>query len=222
MSVSPPWTAEELKTDKVSKKALITFIQEHGNNEFLTQQKFGGKLQNIVKNSKREDVEAAYNVLFESKMFRQPGDTPLAELQAINRAQSQVKPKAASQEAQPTTAAEPGPVKYKKDILAKGDKKRFPRKGDTVTCFYTGQLEDGKVFDSNMPKGRKKGNPLRFKVGAGRVIRGWDEALLTMSIGEKAKLTIEPEWAYGKKGMADAGIPPNATLIFEVELVTIE
>ncbi|KAB1280707.1 Peptidyl-prolyl cis-trans isomerase FKBP3 [Camelus dromedarius] len=63
---------------------------------------------------------------------------------------------------------------------------------------------------------------LSFKVGIGKVIRGWDEALLTMNKGEKARLEIEPEWAYGKKGQPDAKIPPNAKLIFEVELVDID
>ncbi|KAB0391501.1 hypothetical protein E2I00_016289 [Balaenoptera physalus] len=61
-----------------------------------------------------------------------------------------------------------------------------------------------------------------FKVGIGKVIRGWDEALLTMSKVEKDQLEIEPEWAYGKKGQLDAKIPPNAKLIFEVELVDID
>jgi len=64
----------------------------------------------------------------------------------------------------------------------------------------------------------KKPLPLRFKVGVGKVIRGWDEALLTMSAGEKAEITIQPEWAYGKKGV-EGKVPPNAVLIFDVELV---
>ncbi|KAJ9071618.1 FK506-binding protein 2B, variant 2 [Entomophthora muscae] len=89
---------------------------------------------------------------------------------------------------------------------------------DTVHCWYTGTLEDGTVFDSNTGAGKTKKpkHPLSFKVGVGRVIRGWDEALLTMSKGEKSKITIEPEWAYGKKGLPSAGVPPNSRLIFEV------
>jgi len=62
---------------------------------------------------------------------------------------------------------------------------------------------------------------LKFKVGNGVVIRGWDEGLMTMSVGEVAKLTIQSSWAYGPKGKPEAGIPPNATLIFDVELVKI-
>jgi len=84
-------------------------------------------------------------------------------------------------------------------------------------------LEDGKVFDQNVdPVKKKLPPPLSFKVGVGKVIKGWDEALLTMTVNEKARLTIEPEWAYGKKGLVEAGIPSNATLIFEVELLSID
>uniref|UniRef100_A0A3B3TVI7 peptidylprolyl isomerase n=1 Tax=Poecilia latipinna TaxID=48699 RepID=A0A3B3TVI7_9TELE len=118
-----------------------------------------------------------------------------------------------------------GPPKYTKAVLKKGDKTNFPKKGDTVSCWYTGSLEDGTVFDTNIPAGAKKKKqtkPLSFKVGLGKVIRGWDEALLTMSKGETARLEIEPEWAYGKKGVPDSKIPPNAKLIFEVELVSVD
>ncbi|XP_012498414.1 PREDICTED: peptidyl-prolyl cis-trans isomerase FKBP3 [Propithecus coquereli] len=118
-----------------------------------------------------------------------------------------------------------GPPKYTKSVLKKGDKTNFPKKGDVVHCWYTGTLQDGTVFDTNIQtssKKKKNAKPLSFKVGVGKVIRGWDEALLTMSKGEKARLEIEPEWAYGKKGQPDAKIPPNAKLIFEVELVDID
>nr|CAD87785.1 novel protein similar to human FK506 binding protein 3 (FKBP3) [Danio rerio] len=118
-----------------------------------------------------------------------------------------------------------GPPKFTKSILKKGDKTNFPKKGETVSCWYTGTLEDGTVFDTNIPataKKKKQSKPLSFKVGMGKVIRGWDEGLLTMSKGETARLEIESEWAYGKKGLPDAKIPPNAKLIFEVELVAVD
>ena len=118
-----------------------------------------------------------------------------------------------------------GPPKYTKSVLKKGDKTNFPKKGDVVHCWYTGTLQDGTVFDTNIQtssKKKKNAKPLSFKVGIGKVIRRWDEALLTMSKGEKARLEIEPEWAHGKKGQPDAKIPPNAKLIFEVELVDID
>ncbi|KAI8480768.1 FK506-binding protein 2B [Branchiostoma belcheri] len=113
--------------------------------------------------------------------------------------------------------------KYTKQILKKGDGKNFPSKGDLVSCWYKGMLEDGTVFDTNISDGsrKKKATALKFKVGTGRVIRGWDEGLMTMSKGEKAKLVIEPDWAYGRKGL-EKKIPPHATLTFEVELENIE
>uniref|UniRef100_A0ABI7VYN3 peptidylprolyl isomerase n=1 Tax=Felis catus TaxID=9685 RepID=A0ABI7VYN3_FELCA len=75
---------------------------------------------------------------------------------------------------------------------------------------------------TNFPQKRQKNaKALSFKVGTGKVTRGWDEVLLTMSKGEKARLEIEPEWAYGKKGQPDAKIPPNAKLILKVELLDI-
>ncbi|KAK3257827.1 FK506-binding protein 2B [Cymbomonas tetramitiformis] len=116
--------------------------------------------------------------------------------------------------------AEPEKPKYTKRIMKKGDKQNFPLKKQAIKCNYTGRLSDGTQFDSSYNEKKKQHNPLQFKVGIGKVIKGWDEALLTMSVGEKAEITIEPEWAYGKKGMSPK-IPPNATLIFEVELVGI-
>jgi len=110
--------------------------------------------------------------------------------------------------------------KYTKRILKKGDKENFPLRKQVVKVNYTGTLEGGKVFDSSFSEKKKTHVPFTFKVGIGKVIKGWDEAILTMSVGEKCEIVIEPVWAYGKKG-AMPHIPPNATLTFEVELVGI-
>jgi len=89
---------------------------------------------------------------------------------------------------------------------------------DMLTMHYTGKLEDGTVFDSSQNPGRE---PFRFTIGIGQVIEGWEKGIIGMQIGGKRVLTIPPEMAYGERGAAGV-IPPNATLIFEVELLNIE
>ena len=87
-----------------------------------------------------------------------------------------------------------------------------------VVVNYTGKLEDGSVFDSSLNPGR---SPFTFTLGAGSVIKGWDQGLKEMKVGGKRKLTIPPDLAYGSNG-AGSAVPPNATLIFEVELLEVE
>ena len=95
------------------------------------------------------------------------------------------------------------------------------KNGDTVSVHYTGTLENGKKFDSSVDRG----TPFSFTVGAGQVIKGWDQGLLGMKVGEKKKLVLHPSLAYGVDGitMPDGTvvIPQNATLIFDIELISI-
>ena len=92
-----------------------------------------------------------------------------------------------------------------------------PKSGDTVTVHYTGWLLDGTKFDSSVDRD----DPFRFVLGTGAVIAGWDEGVAAMRVGEKARLTLPPELAYGDEGYPGA-IPPKATLVFEVELLAVD
>ena len=87
--------------------------------------------------------------------------------------------------------------------------------GKTVTVNYTGKLENGEQFDTSIGRA-----PFSFPLGAGRVIKGWDEGVAGMKVGGQRKLTIPPELAYGTRGAGNV-IPPNATLIFDVELLKV-
>lgn len=101
-------------------------------------------------------------------------------------------------------------------ILQKGDGKKA-NKGDMVSVHYKGQLLDGTVFDSSY----KRKQPIDFNVGIGQVIKGWDEGILLLKVGDKARFVIPSDLAYGSSG-AGGVIPPNAPLIFDVELVSVK
>lgn len=90
-------------------------------------------------------------------------------------------------------------------------------RGKRVEVHYTGWLTNGTVFDTS----KKRGSPFGFKLGAGQVIAGWDEGVAGMKVGGKRKLTIPPHLGYGAEGFPGA-IPPNSTLIFEVELLGVQ
>lgn len=97
---------------------------------------------------------------------------------------------------------------------------KISKNGDVLIMNYTGRLENGTVFDSNVDPKFNHVTPFEFTLGAGQVIAGWDEGLLGMKVGEKKTLTIPPEKGYGSHAVSI--IPANSTLIFEVELVGIK
>lgn len=102
-----------------------------------------------------------------------------------------------------------------KDIIQAGDGVSFPPKGSKVNVHYTGTLTNGTKFDSS----RDRGKPFQFTLGQGQVIKGWDEGVAQMSRGERAKLTCTADYAYGSRGFPGL-IPPNSTLVFDVELIS--
>ncbi len=108
----------------------------------------------------------------------------------------------------------PSGLQYEEIIVGTGAQ---PTAGQTVVVHYTGTLTDGKKFDSSVDRGQ----PFKFVLGRGMVIKGWDEGLSTMKVGGKRKLTIPPDLGYGARG-AGGVIPPNATLVFDVELIAVQ
>jgi FKBP-type peptidyl-prolyl cis-trans isomerase len=99
--------------------------------------------------------------------------------------------------------------------ITKEGKGEVAKIGQKVTVHYTGKFLDGKVFDSS----KLHGQPFSFNLGAGEVIKGWDDGVAGMKVGEICELTIPPELAYGKRGVGP--IPPDSTLLFEVELLSV-
>jgi peptidylprolyl isomerase len=113
----------------------------------------------------------------------------------------------------PDEQTTPSGLKYTDEVVGSGPS---PEKGKKVTVHYTGKLTDGKKFDSSVDRGQ----PFSFNIGVGQVIKGWDEGVMSMKVGGKRTLVIPAELGYGSRG-AGSAIPPNAELIFDVELLGV-
>ncbi len=135
--------------------------------------------------------------------------SPASERPAQNQSKE---PLAAMNDSDYTTTA--SGLKYKDIKVGEGES---PKNGQTVKVHYTGTLEDGTKFDSS----RDRGQPFEFPIGLGRVIKGWDEGVMSMKVGGRRELVIPAELGYGSRG-AGGVIPPNATLIFDVELLGLK
>lgn len=105
-------------------------------------------------------------------------------------------------------------LKFEDQKVGEGDS---PKKGQMVEVHYTGKLEDGTKFDSSVDRGQT----FTFQIGVGQVIKGWDEGVATMKVGGKRRLTIPSSLGYGARGAGNV-IPPHATLIFDVELISVK
>lgn len=143
-------------------------------------------------------------------------DRPTTAVTAAKNATNlAIKPeeKGNSMEPENTVTTDSG-LKYADIKVGEGE---TPSKGQTVVVHYTGTLENGTKFDSS----RDRGKPFSFKIGVGQVIKGWDEGVGSMQVGGRRKLIIPAELGYGSRG-AGGVIPPNATLIFDVELLEIK
>ena len=108
----------------------------------------------------------------------------------------------------------PSGLKYIDEVIGTGPS---PLRGRTVTVHYTGMLEDGTKFESSLDRGQ----PYDFRIGVGGVVKGWDEGIMTMRIGGRRRLIIPPDLGYGATGRPPL-IPPNSTLIFDIELINVK
>jgi peptidylprolyl isomerase len=104
-------------------------------------------------------------------------------------------------------------LQYVDEVVGAGNS---PARGEKVRVHYTGRLTDGKKFDSSVDRGK----PFEFTIGVGQVIKGWDEGVASMKVGGKRRLTIPAALGYGARG-APPAIPPNADLVFDVELLGV-
>ncbi|HKS28118.1 MAG TPA: FKBP-type peptidyl-prolyl cis-trans isomerase [Pyrinomonadaceae bacterium] len=153
-----------------------------------------------------------------------PGSVPVAQGQTSRGRTGTARgrrTRAAGAERRTTAAATPNVVTTPSGliyVITRRSDGRQPRIGEMVAVHYTGLLTNGVKFDSSLDSGE----PIKFKLGAGRVIKGWDEGIGKLRVGEQATLIIPPQLGYGSRGAGGGAIPPDATLIFIVELVSVE
>jgi peptidylprolyl isomerase len=156
-------------------------------------------------------------LFFEFLLVISPGDMKVTDVKAIPTQTIKLQ----GADSSSNNLVSPAPTEDLKGTVKIEDIKvgtgKEAKTGDTVVLHYRGTLLDGKEFDSSY----KRGQPFSFTIGSGQVIKGWEEGIPGMKVGGKRKLTIPSNLGYGEQG-AGADIPPNATLVFEVELLEIK
>eukprot|EP00802_Teleaulax_amphioxeia_P026852 Tamp_28027.p1 GENE.Tamp_28027~~Tamp_28027.p1 ORF type:complete len:229 (-),score=82.88 Tamp_28027:144-779(-) len=210
----------------MGKKELVEIVQSVAPLDLLQANSLSGNPANVAKKANKDKIIAVYNEVFDKNLVTSSEDREAARLAQDLEKKAKLEEKAQATTGPAQEAADDGPKQYAMNITKRNKDGRKPVKGDKVRVNYTGRLEDGTIFDSTIDEAwlkanKRKGSALMFKVGSNQVIRGWDEAVRDMATGEKATVTIESAWAYGKKGVPEAGIPADARLIFDMELVTI-
>ncbi|MEI7891068.1 MAG: FKBP-type peptidyl-prolyl cis-trans isomerase [bacterium] len=155
------------------------------------------------------------NAPVEKKQAAKSETTEVKKQDAV--ALTEARPEVKSQSVISNSTNEKKPMELEIKTTKEGTGDRVVKNGDTISVHYTGKLTDGTVFDSSV----SRGVPFDFTVGQGMVIQGWEKGFIGAKVGEKRTLTIPSEMGYGARG-AGASIPPNATLIFDVELVAIK
>ncbi|XP_013379723.1 peptidyl-prolyl cis-trans isomerase FKBP3 [Lingula anatina] len=249
----PPYTAEQLLSDAVTKKDLASFLQNSAAEKFLAARKLLGNLKNVCKVHTKEQFIEHYNTMFQRKAFKNTKYEEPVKQASVQRPSSSASTKennysinsatTVNKTRKTGTDANANEINggylvlqkinnyelrdgemYRKTVLEKGNGHDFPMVGDVVVCHYVSKLQDGTIFDSRLRKTKKgkKCHPFKFKIGENKVIRAWEEAVLDMSIGEKAELLINPDWGYGKKGAFEGKVPPDAVLVCELELSGID
>lgn len=149
-----------------------------------------------------------------AKLTEPPKPEPIQAEATTTAAKPAAEPTEAKPAAPAAPAADPDAKLESQDLVV--GKGAEAKAGDTIRVHYVGTLTNGDQFDASRPRGE----PFQFELGKGRVIKGWDEGVVGMKVGGKRKLTIPPHLGYGERG-AGAKIPPNSTLVFEVELLEV-
>lgn len=182
---------DEIKTDEFNLRLYGNTAMVTGRATYIRDQKPLGQSSHIETWVKRAD--AAGKIRW----------------QAVSWASMRIKASVLGAKAMTTESG----LRYEDIVVGTGPS---PQSGREVTVHYTGTLEDGTKFDSSLDRGQ----PFKFKIGLGQVIKGWDEGVMTMKVGGKRKLVIPPQLGYGRRGVGP--IPPNSTLVFEVELLEVQ